>query len=99
MMETTDSCDEELPVTRRSYDPEALIVARFGSMTAIPSLAIEPTHVPMLHLDQATGFVLAQIDGATTVESLLDLTCVVPRVDVLRILGDLAARGVVSFRV
>ncbi len=89
--------DEALPTTRRSYDVESLLVERIGSLDAVPHLAIAPKDVYALRLDHAAGFVLAQVDGATSVETLLDVSCVIPRVDVLRILGDLDARGVVAF--
>src|SRR5579864_5458373 len=98
MLDAPDAVDD-VPPTRRSYDPEALILQRLGSLAAVPRVTIAPSDVPALRLDQASGFVLAQVDGRTSVETLLDLACVVPRVDVLRILGDLAARGVVAFHV
>ena len=89
--------DDDVPPTRRSYDAESLLVARIGSLDAIPRIRMTRKDIAGLRLDHAAGFVLAQIDGATSVETLLDLSCVIPRVDVLRILGDLDVRGVVTF--
>ena len=48
-----------------------------------------------LELDQRSGFVCSFIDGASSIEDIVDVSGV-PKLEVLRILDDLVAQGGVS---
>ena len=48
-----------------------------------------------LDLDQRSGFVYSFLDGASSIEDIIDVSGV-PRLEVLRILDDLVAAGDVS---
>ena len=66
------------------------------TLDAVPRLALSAERIASLNLDHRAGFLLSQIDGATSVETLLDLACVISRVDALRIVAGFVASGVVE---
>jgi hypothetical protein len=65
-----------------------------GSESAVLVLAIPPEELKALPLDNVNGFLLSLVDGATTVETILDL-CGLPRLLALVRLRDLCERGIV----
>jgi len=69
-------------------------LATVGSLTSVPSIAVSERELRVFGLDHSAGFIVAQIDGITNVETILDV-CGMPRLTALRILSDLAARGIV----
>jgi hypothetical protein len=71
---------------------EAAYLRRLGSMQSIPRM-VRP--MQDLELDQRSGFVCSFIDGASTIEDIIDVSSV-PKLEVLRILDDLVAQGGVS---
>jgi hypothetical protein len=62
---------------------------------SIPVLAIERAQLTKLRIDHRAGFLLALIDGATTVESMLDV-CGMPTADAIQLLDQLVRDGVVA---
>ena len=70
-------------------------LARLGGPAAIPQLA--RTDLGAARLDHRAGFLLTFIDGAATLDDLLDSTGL-PRQDVLAIVEDLVAAGVLRMR-
>jgi hypothetical protein len=58
---------------------------------------VAPKELTRLSLDPKSGFILSRIDGVTPLETLLDM-CGMPREEAARILGNLAARGIIAFR-
>jgi hypothetical protein len=63
----------------------------------IPALVAGAGHLRAARLDGRAGFILSLIDGATTVESLLDLSGM-PIDETLGILEDLSLHGIVELR-
>jgi hypothetical protein len=77
-------------------EDEELYWTIIGTSGAVPRLGISLSELRGQTLDCASGFVVAQIDGVSTVRDLIDV-CGMPRLDVLRILCELAQAGVVTF--
>lgn len=71
---------------------EAAYLRRLGSMAAVPRM-VRP--MQELELDQRSGFVCSFVDGASSIEDIVDVSGV-PKLEVLRILDDLVAQGGVS---
>lgn len=69
-------------------------VERLGSTSVVPRLAASPEAIKARALDHVEGFLLAQIDGVTEVETLLDVSGL-PRWMALRVICDLVERGIV----
>jgi len=75
---------------------EGIYVARLGPMNRLPIVVIDPTLIDSLGIDHRAGFLLSLVDGASTIEAILDV-CGMPRLDALRILHELVQRGAVGF--
>jgi hypothetical protein len=73
----------------------AMYESKLGDGRAFPRLAIKPEEVLWLNLDHRAGFVLAQIDGAVSVEDLFALSGL-PRLDTARILAGFLEDGVIK---
>jgi hypothetical protein len=76
---------------------EDSMLARFGSRSSVLVLRVDFDEVTTLALDHREGFLLSLIDGASTVEQILDV-CGMPSVEATRILCRLAAEGVIAFQ-
>ena len=70
---------------------------RLGSVRRIPQIAMSPEQLGKLSLDHRVGFLLALVDGASPIETILDISAM-PAPDVLRIFVELYERGVIAFR-
>ena len=68
-------------------------VSEIGSLSAVLVVAVAPEELKQFKLDGASGFLLSLMDGATNVETMLDL-CGLPRLLALRHLRGLVSRGV-----
>jgi hypothetical protein len=68
-----------------------------GSLATVLAVAVSPEELRGYGLDNLSGFLISLLDGATDVETVLDL-CGGPRLLALRHLRDLAARGIVQPR-
>jgi hypothetical protein len=68
--------------------------ARLGSGQHRPRVAMSPGEIHALSLDHRAGFVLANIDGTSTLEEILDVSGM-SALDTLRTLYDLVQQGVV----
>lgn len=66
-----------------------------GSLSTVLVVAVTPEELLGFGLDHLSGFLLSLIDGATDVETVLDL-CGRPRLLALGHLRDLVARGIVQ---
>jgi hypothetical protein len=66
-----------------------------GSDSAILVAAVSTEELKTLALDNVSGFLLSLMDGATNVETLLDISGL-PRLFALRRLRDLMERGIVA---
>lgn len=76
---------------------EGIYAARLGSMSHSPIVAMSPAQMDGLEIDHRAGFLLSLVDGASTIEAILDM-CGMPRLDALRILRELVQRGVIRLR-
>ncbi len=65
-----------------------------GHERALLVLAVSPDELKDFALDHVSGFLLSLLDGATTVEDVLDI-CGLPRLLALRHLRSLVDRGIV----
>lgn len=75
----------------------ASYIASIGSLDRVPVLAAPLDEVNASTVDHRAGFVLAQVDGATNLEGILDV-CGMPSLDALRIVSELARRRIIVFR-
>jgi hypothetical protein len=76
---------------------EDVYVFRLGSLDRTPMVATLPAPTGNRVIDDRIGFLLPFIDGASTIETILDV-CGMPRLDALRILDELVQRGIVAFK-
>lgn len=71
--------------------------ARIGSVDRVPVVVVPRERLRWLSLDHRAGFLLSRIDGASTVEDILDVSGM-PMLDALRILAELVTKQVIAFR-
>jgi hypothetical protein len=64
---------------------------------SVASIIVSYADLRRLPLDHRVGFLLSLIDGRTTVAGLLDL-CGMPTKEVVSILMDLVAQGIIELR-
>jgi hypothetical protein len=74
-----------------------LYLSQLGASADVPELAMTPAAVVALHLDRWAAFMLAAVDGRTTIEELCDISGM-SRLDALRVLFELVKRGVLRIR-
>ncbi|MFO0659330.1 MAG: hypothetical protein U0165_05800 [Polyangiaceae bacterium] len=84
-----DSCREVLT---------QMYTARLGSLIHVPRVVMSPDKVRWLSLDHRSGFLLACIDGYSTVEEILDV-CGMPVLDALRMMTELQDQKVIEVSV
>ena len=70
-------------------------LAALGGIAGVPRLAVDPTRVPSLPLGPQVAFVLSRIDGACSVDDVLDMSGFA-REETLRILYELLQQGVIE---
>jgi hypothetical protein len=75
---------------------EDVYVFRLGPMTRVPAVARLPVPTDRLPVEHRTDFLLSLIDGSASLELIVD-RCGMPKSDALRILYELAKRGIVAF--
>lgn len=76
---------------------EALKIFSTASLKRVPTVQIAPDKLLGQGLNHKAGFLLSLIDGASSVEVLLDL-CPMPREEAIKVLHDLVQDGIVLFR-
>ncbi len=72
-----------------------MYLSKLGSLEAVPVVRVPPGEVIWLDLDHRAGFVLAQVDGSSTFEDIIELTGM-DRVEAMRILSELLAKRVIA---
>lgn len=72
-----------------------MYASRLGPLDQVVSMAIPAEQVRWLNLDHRAGFLLSLVDGASSVEELLDISGM-PRLDALRTLLTLLERRVIA---
>jgi hypothetical protein len=81
-------------------EPEDLFakyVKMLGAFTSIPYVTVPFEELPTLSLDSRMGFLIALIDGGSTIQELLDVAGMPPR-EVLHALVTLRDLGIVRLR-
>lgn len=73
---------------------DALYTARLSSLGVVPQLAVPATEVRWLGIDNRAGFILSRIDGAHTIDELVDVSGM-PRLEVLKTLIELLDAGTI----
>lgn len=74
---------------------EGMYTAKLGDVRAVPSMRMPPGEVIWLDLDHRAGFVLAQVDGISSFEEIIEVTGM-DRLEAMRILCDLLQKGVIG---
>lgn len=95
-IDTTDEDACDIADTCRSR-LRAIYVGRLGSLDQVPVLLVSPAELRWLALDHRAGFVLSLIDGASSVEDIIDVSTM-PQMEVLRTLYNLITQNVISLR-
>jgi hypothetical protein len=75
----------------------AVYLARLGGPGVVPHPLTSPEGALHLPLDHWAGFVLSLVDGATSINDLLDAAAL-PEVETLRLLCELRDRGLIGVR-
>jgi hypothetical protein len=83
---TAESCREKLADKYRTS---------LGGPTWVPRIAMTPDEVRVLALDHRAGFLLSFVDGAMSIEEVLD-GCSMPELDALRMMFELRQQGVIE---
>ena len=65
-----------------------MYLSRLGGLDQIIKVVLPPEELRWLNLDHRAGFLLSLVDGASTIEELLDISGM-PRLDALKILATL----------
>jgi len=76
---------------------EQMYAARLGPLDRVPMVVVPRTQMRWLSMDHRAGFILSLIDGASSVDLILDV-CGMPKLDALRILQELVQQKIVAFR-
>jgi hypothetical protein len=69
--------------------------ARLGPLDQVAQVAVPPDQITWLSLDHRAGFLLSLVDGASTLEEILDISGMT-RLEALRIMYTLVQQNVVS---
>ena len=67
-----------------------------GAFTRVPIVTVPFEQLPSLSMDNRMGFLVALIDGSTSIQMLLDVAAMPPR-EVLHALATLRDLGIVGF--
>lgn len=103
-------CAAQQLLALRPNDPEALgyqrscerlleqrHAERLGELRRFPELAVSQDQVRWLALDHREGFILSLVDGATSIEEIIDIAGM-SRLDVLKTLAGLKEADVIRLR-
>ena len=74
---------------------EAMFASKLGDLRAVPRVQVRAGDVIWLDLDHRSGFVLAQVDGSSSFEEILEVSGM-ERLETMRILTELLAKGVIA---
>lgn len=72
-----------------------MYIARLGSLSVVPRVIASPNELRWLAIDHRAGFILAAVDGVSSIEEILDV-CGMPSLEALRILYDFAQQRVIG---
>lgn len=75
---------------------EHLYSSRIGALTRVPIVSVRENDIRWLGLDHRAGFLLSRIDGAATLEEVLDISGM-PRLEALKTFVELYEAGAIRF--
>jgi hypothetical protein len=75
----------------------AAYIANIGSLEQVPTLVAPLVEIDARAIDHRAGFVLSQVDGATSLEAILDVSGM-SSLDALRIVRELVRRRIIVLR-
>lgn len=75
----------------------AIYIGRLGSLDQVPVLAVAPSEFRWLSLDHRAGFLLSLIDGASTLEDVIDVSAM-SQLEALRTLYNLMTQQIITLR-
>lgn len=90
-----DNNEAQSVVERCTRTLLAMHAAQLGPADRAPRLAIAPTQLQWLSLDHRAGFVVSLIDGATSIDSIVDISGLA-RLDVFEILVELLEQKIIT---
>jgi hypothetical protein len=76
---------------------ENMYAAKLGPLDRVPIVVVPRAQMRWFSMDHRAGFVLSLIDGASTIEMILDVSGM-PKLDALRILQELVQQKIVALR-
>jgi len=76
--------------------PERYLACERPFLGRIPVLLVEAEQLRGLQLDHRAGFLVSLIDGASNIETILDLSAM-PKDETLRIIENLLGMDVIAF--
>jgi serine/threonine protein kinase len=85
----------DLAPARSDEELERRYLSRIGPRKQVPRIAMEPSQITSISLDHRAGFLLSCIDGASTIDDVLDVSGM-PRIETLRIVCELLDHGVLT---
>jgi hypothetical protein len=74
---------------------EMALLERLGPLEQVPRLTLPPSKLRSLRVNNRAAFLLSQVDGVCTMETILDISAM-PRLDALRFLAWFVEQGVVA---
>ncbi|MBI3178907.1 MAG: hypothetical protein HYZ27_04560 [Deltaproteobacteria bacterium] len=74
---------------------EQMHLSKLGSVKGVPRVLVPPDQMIWLDLDHRAGFILAQVDGHSSYDEIIELTGL-DRVEALRILVLLVQKGIIG---
>lgn len=91
--------DEPHPADREdhtSVSDSGVKLASLASLTGVPRLLVSDGEISRLPLDHRAGFLLAHVDGRSSMEDILDV-CAMSEGEALGIMKELVSMGVIAF--
>jgi len=76
---------------------EKMLLGLLGPLDQVPVVAITPARLRERAFDHRTGFLLSQVDGASSLEMIIDVSGMT-RVEALKGLNKLIEEGVLKLR-
>jgi hypothetical protein len=72
---------------------ELAYLERLGPLSQVPVVTVAKADIRRLALDHRSGFVLALVDGTSTLDMILDMSSGMRRIEALRLLLELVQQG------
>jgi hypothetical protein len=76
---------------------EGMLASKLGSLDRVPIVMVPPAELRWLAIDHRSGFILSLVDGASSIDLILDV-CGMPKLDALRIVDELVKQRIIALR-